>query len=63
LDYPFYSQRLSELKKIILAQKTPKFPENFEISEPAKDFIKKCLTIDPSKRPSVEELRSHPWFS
>lgn len=33
------------------------------ISEAAKDFIKRCLTMDPAKRPSVQEILEHKWLS
>ena len=32
------------------------------MSGPAKDIIKKMLTLDVSKRPSSRELLSHPWL-
>jgi len=32
-------------------------------SENSKDFISKCLTVDVSKRPSIDELLNHPWFT
>ena len=28
----------------------------------AKDFIEKCLVVNPDRRPSVKELLKHPWF-
>ncbi|KAL0085468.1 kinase-like domain-containing protein [Phycomyces blakesleeanus] len=33
------------------------------ISDLAKSFIEKCLTIEPKDRPSAEELLSHPFIS
>ncbi|ODQ56536.1 calmodulin-binding protein kinase [Saitoella complicata NRRL Y-17804] len=38
-------------------------PEEFwaEVSDDAKDFIKKCLTLDPSKRPTAREGMEHPF--
>jgi len=27
----------------------------------AADFIRVCLHLDPARRPSAEELLSHPW--
>ncbi|CCC67446.1 hypothetical protein NCAS_0A08880 [Naumovozyma castellii] len=33
------------------------------ISDEAKDFILKALTIDPEERPSAEELMNDPWIT
>ncbi|VVT51223.1 uncharacterized protein SAPINGB_P003025 [Magnusiomyces paraingens] len=33
------------------------------ISDQAKDFISKMLNTNPSKRPTIQELRLHPWIS
>jgi calcium-dependent protein kinase len=33
-----------------------------DISPEAKDFIRKCLTKVPSKRPSSHDMLDHPWF-
>ena len=32
-----------------------------KIPDEPKDFIEKCLTIDPVKRPSIQDLLEHPW--
>lgn len=32
------------------------------ISEKAKDLIKKMMEMDPTKRMSAEEALKHPWF-
>lgn len=32
----------------------------FDISEKAKDFIERCLVVDPKKRISWKEIYSHP---
>ena len=32
------------------------------VSEVAKDFIRKCLAIDPTTRPTAEELLQHAWL-
>ena len=47
---------------MLTAQAGPKFPESIEISDLAKDFLKKCLTYDHITRPSVKDLRAHQWF-
>jgi serine/threonine kinase 16 len=33
-----------------------KAPEESEISEPVKDIVRKCLNVEPSERPDVDEL-------
>lgn len=35
--------------------------ENF--SETAKDFILRCLTVNPTKRPSAQDMLEHKWLS
>uniref|UniRef100_A0AAV2MQ19 Serine/threonine-protein kinase 1 n=1 Tax=Knipowitschia caucasica TaxID=637954 RepID=A0AAV2MQ19_KNICA len=34
-----------------------------EASEEGKDFVHKCLTVDPTTRIRLEEMEGHPWFS
>lgn len=38
-----------------------RFRETLKISEPMKDFIKKCLEVDEKERMSLEDLKS--WLS
>ena len=33
------------------------------ISPLARDFITRCLQTDPARRPSVNELKQHPWIT
>ena len=33
------------------------------ISHDAKDFVLKCLTIDPDRRPTMDDLKEHPWLT
>ena len=33
------------------------------VSETAKDFIKWCLTINPAKRPTAQDMLEHKWLS
>ncbi|KAM6921211.1 serine/threonine-protein kinase pim-1-like [Xenentodon cancila] len=40
--------------------KTIKIKEGF--SKDCEDFLKKCLTISPRQRPSLQELQRHPWL-
>ena len=32
------------------------------VSEAAKDFIKRCLTVDPNERMTAHQALSHPWI-
>ncbi|GAA6002918.1 hypothetical protein JCM10207_001897 [Rhodosporidiobolus poonsookiae] len=39
------------------------FPRSWEtVSEEAKDFIRRCLTVDEEKRPTAAEALEHPWL-
>ena len=33
------------------------------VSQTARDFIKRCLTIDPTKRMTAHQALAHPWIS
>jgi serine/threonine protein kinase len=33
------------------------------VSDTAKDFVRTCLTIDPTKRPTAEEMLKHKWLA
>lgn len=33
------------------------------VSPEAIDFVKRCLTLDPSKRHTADEAMQHPWFN
>ena len=33
-----------------------------EVSEDAKEFIQKCLTLNPEERPTAEDLLYDPWI-
>lgn len=38
------------------------FPESTTISDNARNLIKKILVLDPSKRPTLEEILSDPFM-
>lgn len=38
------------------------FPENLSLSDPIKNLISSILVIDPTKRPSLDDLLEHPFF-
>jgi len=43
--------------RLCMEHRSPELPDT--LSEPARDFIARCLAIAPSDRPSAEELLSH----
>ncbi|KAF9066100.1 hypothetical protein BDP27DRAFT_1449944 [Rhodocollybia butyracea] len=45
-----------------VATQHPPLPEPDQLSDLGIAFIKQCLTIDAMRRPSAEELLSHPWM-
>ncbi|XP_038135994.1 serine/threonine-protein kinase STE20-like [Cyprinodon tularosa] len=47
-----------ETKKLHLKQ----LQYNKRLSKKAKDFLNKCLELDPLNRPTLEELLVHPWL-
>jgi len=61
---PFYSDWNSELFEMIKAGKF-EFHASYwdQVSANAKDLIKKLLTVDPTKRITLEEVKEHDWFT
>ena len=45
-----------------VATQHPPLPEPDQLSEVGINFIKECLTVDPTRRPSAFELMDHPWM-
>ncbi|KAH8120512.1 hypothetical protein DFH11DRAFT_1539623 [Phellopilus nigrolimitatus] len=45
-----------------VATQHPPLPDNGELSDLGINFIKLCLTIDPMRRPTADELMNHPWM-
>ncbi|KAF7356156.1 Protein kinase domain-containing protein [Mycena venus] len=46
-----------------VATQPPPLPEPDQLSSLGIAFIKDCLTIDPMRRPSADELKNHLWLS
>ncbi|KLT38447.1 hypothetical protein CC85DRAFT_331610 [Cutaneotrichosporon oleaginosum] len=46
-----------------IATQHPPLPEPGQMSPEGIDFIQQCLTLDPMKRPTAEELFLHPWLA
>nr|P0C8M8.1 RecName: Full=Probable serine/threonine-protein kinase CCRP1; AltName: Full=Cell-cycle related Protein 1 [Zea mays] len=38
------------------------FPDHVSVSDTAKNLVQKMLTLDPSKRPSLDEILQHPFL-
>lgn len=57
---PFKANNMNDLHKLILKAK---YNLKDEISEDAKDLIKKLLELDPSKRIYIKKILEHPWLS
>ncbi|KAI9312075.1 hypothetical protein BX666DRAFT_1866553 [Dichotomocladium elegans] len=41
----------------------PPLPDSSQLSQLGIDFLKKCFTRNPTKRPTAQELLSHPWIT
>ena len=46
--------------KLVVDKRSPGIPEH--LSEPAKDFLSKCLAYDPADRWTAEQLLQHPFL-
>ena len=57
---PFRAKTLPELHKLILRCKYD-MPENISLN--AQDLIRKMLNPIPHLRISLEDMKTHPWFS
>jgi 5'-AMP-activated protein kinase, catalytic alpha subunit len=56
---PFKGSNMSELHKYIIKGK---FTLKEDISEDARDLLKKILEPDPNKRYTIPQIFSHSWF-
>lgn len=59
---PFESTEVKQTYKKIRAGAFS-FPENVQIGSQAKDFIRRCLTVDTAKRMNLEEMLEHDFFT
>ncbi|KAK3771798.1 hypothetical protein RRG08_066541 [Elysia crispata] len=53
-DIPF--EQDEQIKAAQLHYKT-------QLSTACKDLIRKCLSIDPSERPTLQQIMQHPWMT
>mgnify|MGYP002523966020 CR=1 FL=1 len=63
---PFYVENLDKMYDMI-KNSSVKFPKRINLSEEAKDLIKKLLEKNPKKRlgsqSGIEEIKKHPFFA
>jgi serine/threonine protein kinase len=65
--FPFKEARKEEFFYNLLA--TEKYNEYWEkvqgnyLSVECRDLIQKLFSYDPEKRPTIEELKNHPWMT
>jgi serum/glucocorticoid-regulated kinase 2 len=63
---PFYVENLDKMYDMI-KNSSVKFPKRINLSEEAKDLIKKLLEKNPKKRlgsqSGIEEIKNHPFFA
>ena len=52
---------ISVLNCIIKNNELPKIPEG--MSDQLKDFLEKCLIIEPKKRYNIYQLKKHPFIN
>jgi len=62
--HPFESKKSNEniLNRIIAGKYKFEGPVWDKVSKDCKDFIKRCLVVDPKKRATVVDLLKHPWI-
>jgi len=61
---PFHSDNQNEMFKLIKAGNYEFDPTYWsEVSDTAKDLIKKLLVVDGKQRMSVDQLLEHPWLT
>ena len=58
---PYYEFEAMAAMFRIVTDDCPPFPTG--ISDTLKDFLLKCFTKDPIKRPNAKELLLHPWIT
>ena len=63
---PFYEENIEKMYEMI-KNETFKFPNDYNLSDDAKDIITKLLNKNPNERlgnkNEIEEIKNHPFFS
>jgi serine/threonine protein kinase len=64
-NHPFDSKKSNEniLNRIIAGKFKFDGPIWDKVPKDCKDFIKRCLVVDPKKRATIGDLMKHPWIS
>jgi len=64
-NHPFDSKKSTEniLNRIIAGKFKFEGPIWEKVPKECKDFIKRCLVVDPKKRATVGDLLKHPWIN
>lgn len=62
---PFDRDTQQEEMEAIIAGDYKFEPEEYwmNVSQTARDFVRKCLTVDPAERPTSEEALEHRWLA
>lgn len=58
---PFHGTNEEMKAKILIGEF--RFSRRTKISNEGKQLIKQCLSMDPSERPTADNVLEHPWFS
>ncbi|KAJ6130566.1 Serine/threonine-protein kinase srk1 [Penicillium capsulatum] len=60
---PFYDEDIKVMtRKVMRGDYTFSSPKWSYISDGAKDLVSRLLTVDPEKRPTIQECLAHPWI-
>jgi protein-serine/threonine kinase len=60
---PYLEEEPLKALYLIATNGTPKLKKPSNSSETCRDFLSRCLEVDPNKRASAEELLSHPFMA
>lgn len=58
-----FKTQMAALYNIMNVRESPTLPENIKVSDECKDFISKCLAIEPRERWNVRKLLHHKFIT